>query len=872
MKVASHKLLITLGCLLFALLLLPAIGGSYSVLVHQFHYSWRGWDSMLKDGRIIITGISERGPATALRVGDEIVALKTDSPEKAKMPVVVTDFWPVQAGTKYSLVIRRAGQEQEIALQTRPFNPTAAWLTRGIVMPLIRLFFLLTGLVVFLLRPADKQAWLLALMLGTLAALIPIDTNHLSLQFLRLVSLAQLVAFFFLPVSVHFFLVFPERSPLLRRFPRLVLWLYAVFCLLTLPGFGLRILRGVLLLGQSLIWLSRQPALQLASRLTTLAFMVATLAALIINYRAVGTEARRKLHVIVLGSGLGLINIFLLPAGEFLRLTPRFPTLWGWFDAALPLTLPLIPLSFAYAIIRHKVIPVSLIIRRGVRYVLVSRGAAILLMAVVWIVVTIILTALFQRLRPPGIVIGVISAAVGVIVWNAASRFHQRHLAPVIDRAFFRQAYDAQQMLAELAQSLRTTNSLPQLLEQVATKIQSALQTENVTVFLREERSGDYRSAYACEYNPANRCAIASTSETRLPQTGKVVEKLARKGAPLEIELNGSDEEFGEAERETLQQIKTNLLLPLVARDELLGIISLGPRLGDLPYSSEDEQLLMTVAGPATFAIENARLVERMIEEARQRQGLQMENERRAKELEEARQLQLSLLPQSVPQLPHMEIAAYMKTATEVGGDYYDFYLAEDGTLTVAIGDATGHGLRAGTMVTAAKSIFETLAHHSDLTHILQRVNRTLRRLKLRSLFMALAMVKVNGRQLTVSSAGMPPVLIYRVASGEVEEIMLRGMPLGSVADYPYQQREWTISPGDVVVLLSDGLPERFNMAGEMFDYERTKCALAEAVSYSPQQIIEHLATSGDAWAEGRPQDDDITFVVLKLKETSAAA
>jgi hypothetical protein len=110
MKLVSRKIQIALGCLLFALLLLPAAASSYSVLVHQFYYSWRGWDSALKDGRIIITGISERGPATVLRAGDEIVTLKTESPEKAKMPVVVTDFWPVQAGTKYSLVIRRAGR------------------------------------------------------------------------------------------------------------------------------------------------------------------------------------------------------------------------------------------------------------------------------------------------------------------------------------------------------------------------------------------------------------------------------------------------------------------------------------------------------------------------------------------------------------------------------------------------------------------------------------------------------------------------------------------------------------------------------------------------------------------------------------------
>src|SRR6185295_16116119 len=150
--------------------------------------------------------------------------------------------------------------------------------------------------------------------------------------------------------------------------------------------------------------------------------------------------------------------------------------------------------------------------------------------------------------------------------------------------------------------------------------------------------------------------------------------------------------------------------LPLATKDEMLGFISLGPRLGDLPYAGEDKRLLMSVAGPATFAIENARLVERMIEEARQRQELQTENERRAKELEEARQLQLSMLPKSVPQLVQLEIAAYMKTATEVGGDYYDFHLAEDGTLTVAVGDATGHGLKAGTMVSSVKSLFVSLA------------------------------------------------------------------------------------------------------------------------------------------------------------------
>lgn len=243
------------------------------------------------------------------------------------------------------------------------------------------------------------------------------------------------------------------------------------------------------------------------------------------------------------------------------------------------------------------------------------------------------------------------------------------------------------------------------------------------------------------------------------------------------------------------------------------------------------------------------------------------ENERRARELEEARQLQLSMLPKQVPQLPHLEIAAYMKTASEVGGDYYDFQLGEDGTLTVAVGDATGHGLKAGTLVASVKSLFVALADHPDITHIFHQMSRVLKQMKLRGLFMAMTIVKVRGHQLTVSIGGMPPVLIYRAMSGAVEEIALRAIPLGSLTSYQYKQQELAIAPGDVIVLMSDGLPERFNTENEMLDYPAIKEALALAAHQPPQQIIEHFVTVGDEWSNGYPQDDDVTFVVLKVRD-----
>jgi serine phosphatase RsbU (regulator of sigma subunit) len=255
-----------------------------------------------------------------------------------------------------------------------------------------------------------------------------------------------------------------------------------------------------------------------------------------------------------------------------------------------------------------------------------------------------------------------------------------------------------------------------------------------------------------------------------------------------------------------------------------------------------------------------------MVAEARRRREIEAENEQRAKELEEARQLQLSMLPRSIPQLPNLEIAAFMQTATEVGGDYYDFHLSSDGTLTIAIGDATGHGLKAGTVVTATKSLFAHLASQPDVVTTMHDASRALKQMNLRSLFMALTLVKVKGERLHCSVAGMPPILIYRADTQDIEELSLRGAPLGGMTHYNYREAEITLDTNDVMLLMSDGLTERFNLDDEMFDYERTKATFIQFAHATPHAIAEGLLQASETWAQGRPLDDDLTLVVLKRK------
>lgn len=249
-----------------------------------------------------------------------------------------------------------------------------------------------------------------------------------------------------------------------------------------------------------------------------------------------------------------------------------------------------------------------------------------------------------------------------------------------------------------------------------------------------------------------------------------------------------------------------------------------------------------------------------------QKRAIQIEHDRKAKELEEARQLQLSMLPKKLPELPHLDIAVYMQTATEVGGDYYDFHVDANGTLTIVVGDATGHGMKAGTVVTASKSLFNTHAENPDILFTLKEMTRSLKKLDLHLLSMCMTLMKIKQNKIQVSAAGMPPVLLHRYDKGIVEELLIKGMPLGTFTEFDYQLEETTIQPGDTILFMSDGLPELFNDKEEMFGYEKIQEIFKSSAHLPVNGIINNLKEAGSSWIKGADPQDDITFVVIKMK------
>ena len=249
-----------------------------------------------------------------------------------------------------------------------------------------------------------------------------------------------------------------------------------------------------------------------------------------------------------------------------------------------------------------------------------------------------------------------------------------------------------------------------------------------------------------------------------------------------------------------------------------------------------------------------------------ERQLLEVENTRKTEELEEARELQMSMLPDAPPELPNLDVAFEMRSATEVGGDYYDFNLTEEDQLTIAIGDATGHGMNAGLVVSAVKSLFKTSAPDAGNLATLERISQGIKSMNLKRLHMVMTLATFNDNRLTLASAGMPPTLIYRSEDDMVEEILLEGMPLGGVIGAERQETSFELQSGDTVLMMSDGLPEMLNPENEMLDYPKTKELFTEVADKSPKAIIRHMFEASSSWAKGRPQEDDITLVVIKVK------
>jgi sigma-B regulation protein RsbU (phosphoserine phosphatase) len=587
--------------------------------------------------------------------------------------------------------------------------------------------FLVVGVAVLLLRTDDANAWLLALLFGGFLAVAPLFEGTIPPLLRGFVVFYKIVmSWSGLALFYYFFAMFPSQSPVDRKIPWLKYVLLAGALFTTVP-IGLRCLfaGGTLPLYLGVHWPGADLfrwVLALQTGLPTpaprgwpspggvfywsfIGAIALGLVSLISNsFLSMDAQVRRKAQVMVWGTVVGTAPIMCLVSGiaffgGFVRVPMAF-----WQISVMFLSI-LWPMSFAYAVVKHRVLEIPLLLKRSARYVLVQRGYVVFLLAAGAIAITLF-THTISRFLPEGSNVGMtVSAVFGIVlVWVSApvvKRGTER-----IDRAFFRSAYDARVILQDLAEKARTVTDRDELARLLESKIAGALHPKSLACYLKSEdgllvaqsgladQGSETNSAALPRPHFPRRFGVVFIPERRdtIPADLPLLHELAQRGKAWDVP-QGPDASGG------LTPLTPECLVPILGRDSrLIGLLVLGQRLSEEPYSGEDKSLLDSVASQAGITLENIRLAERIAE--------RIEAERRATmEMDFARRVQARLFPQKLPPLKTLDYLGGCVQARQVGGDYYDFLEMEPGVVGIVLADISGKGMSGALLMATCRQI-----------------------------------------------------------------------------------------------------------------------------------------------------------------------
>jgi phosphoserine phosphatase RsbU/P len=793
-----------------------------------------------------------------LRVGDRIIgvngrALDTDLASNEAYvrgrPGDPVEFTVERAGQPAPLTLHgvfraaaAAGESDSIA------RSSARQITGSFPVP-----FLLVGFAVLFLRLEEPHAWLLALLFcGFVAApgfanpftISPPPLRAFGFAF-RAVFLGMLSPLFYL-----FFAVFPLRSPLDRRLPWLK-WLGLLFGVcVALPALrtgdpGLRVVIG------RLVGSRNADLIDAGLNYDLLALGIISLAQNSFM-SAVPREARRKSRVILWGTVAGVLPIVLeRMAEDFAGYQPSF-----WVDTVLVLVVSLYPLSFAYAVVKHRVLEIPVLLKRSARFLLVQWGVHILgVIATTAIVLFLARTFSKQISTHPEISVFPVFGFGAFMLWlgiAGGERVNKR-----LDRAFFRSAYDVRLILENLAEQTRTASDGRQLAMLLERQVRQALHPKTLACYLE---SGNGRLAVISGAIPAT----LETLATNIP----VLVELARRGKPWELSPSDSD---GAEELKTLAPLAPECLVPILGRENnLIGLLVLGQRLSEEPYSGEDKRLLASVAAQAGIALENIRLAENMAE--------RIEADRRiTQEMEIARQVQARLFPQKLPAMKTLEYTGCCIQARTVGGDYYDFLELRPGRLALVLADIAGKGVSGALLMANLQANLRSqyAIAIDDLPRLLTSVNRlfyeSTNDVSYATLFFA--DYDESTRKLRYANCGHLPPALLRASSqdqaskpSKVEWLDSTCTVMGLFEAWQCEIAEVQLAPGDTLVLYTDGVTEAANTEGEEFGETHLLDTLKSHASVPVGPLLEAVVAAVQQFSGGSEQQDDITLVIARCR------
>ncbi|MBN1449128.1 MAG: SpoIIE family protein phosphatase [Bacteroidetes bacterium] len=503
-----------------------------------------------------------------------------------------------------------------------------------------------------------------------------------------------------------------------------------------------------------------------------------------------------------------------------------------------------IPPAFGYSIIKHRLMDVTVIVKRSIIYGVVTAIIAAIYLAVV-----------FGLGRMLGVILGetdnqlwtLIAFVIIALLFDPLKQRVQR----IVDRFFYRERYNYQKALLEFSSELPRQINLEQILNSVVNRISSTMHVDKVSVSLCGENNG----CYVVSKNIPEELCVFSDSP------GGVYELLERTRQPQSFALIEEDTRITDpADRQKIIDSDIYLMVPMFLQDKLLGAVNVGPKLSGSVYSQEDIDLLSTVAGHAAIALENARLHRSEINDQKIQEQLKI-----------AQRIQQGLLPKDNPSNDRLDIDGVSIPAMTVGGDYYDYIELPGNRLLVAVGDVSGKGMSAALYMAKVQGMIRFAAQiYGSPREILSSVNRLIYEGMERNSFitMILALFDLDAGTVTMCRAGHTQPLV--ALNGDMRFLGSDGMGLGlepgDIFDRSLEENVHALKPDGLILLYSDGLTEAMDVDMKEFGEERvidlvrkwSHCSSTELKNHLIEAIVEHR--------DGAEQNDDITLVVIRVR------
>jgi phosphoserine phosphatase RsbU/P len=835
------------------------LGYTYSAIDTQWHASELPQQPVFLNAAGEVAGNSEEARRAGIPIGARL--LSVNGIPAHNVMALSEALHASRAGQRMTFLVQpRSGPPREYSFSLaseRQLRPSMGDWSTVYVYLLVGLLSIGTGVYVALRLPNDISAIALFGVLAGMLQLISVVNLWMWPRWAMVVAAVYTIMMQGCwPVSMMVFgIYFPERSIFDRRRPWLK-WLLIVPIVLYAAGQAVAAALAHFDLRWSAPIFGVLNPLNLAIivlHFTAQGLFFALLARK--SKRASAPDAQRRLRILWVGSAISLTPIFGLFLAVLIFWHGDFSSIPQVLEIPLILVLLIFPLALAYVVLAQRAMDLRVAIRQGIRYAFAKTGVGVIVSIVIATLMWGMAVAVFSTAinRTAQIVIYVVLIVSGSILL----RRPRQHAFRWVDKRFFREAYQSELILNELNEGIRSIIDERALLQTVSTRVSESLHVPCVAILLNHNHP--FRAMYAVG------CENAASAE--FSASSFVVQKITAALEPGPIYFDTRSNWISEApphEIAAVRALNAQLLLPIQVRERLLAIFSLGPKRSEEPYSKTDIQLLKSVLFQTGLALENSRLAATVATEISQREKLN-------REIEIAREVQERLFPHDLPLLSGLDYCGACRSALGVGGDYYDFIQLADGKIGIAVGDVSGKGIAAALLMASLQASLrgQALQSGDDLTRVMTNVNRLVFDATPENRYATFfyAQYERPTRRLTYVNAGHNPPVILRWVDGQMHVIRLEtgGPVVGLFREAPYQQASLMLDPGDILIGFTDGISEAMNVNDEEWGEERMLPALEACAGERAADMIPIVMAAADRFADGAPQHDDMTLVIVKL-------